>query len=175
MVKQLAHSETWRRACPETCSENCWTFGDHVHGSSWGQEMCWQEKGAERKPVARFNVFKFFQRCYLLIQWWGFVFLLELRAYTKAFGYRVASIFPNMMDGVWGFRTPEDRWLKWFFYKYVYLLLSVHNTWPFYRDTIQTKDFVTVYWIAFFFGCCFKYQTSRTMKDQLQGWHQLRF
>lgn len=31
------------------------------------------------------------------------------RSYTKAFGYKVASIFPNMHEGVWGLRTSQDH------------------------------------------------------------------
>ena len=32
----------------------------------------------------------------------------DLRAYTKAFGYRIASIFPNLSDGVRGLRFDKD-------------------------------------------------------------------
>ena len=35
-------------------------------------------------------------------------FLGYCRAYTKAFGYRMASLFPNMHEGVWGFRDKEN-------------------------------------------------------------------
>ena len=32
----------------------------------------------------------------------------DLRAYTKAFGHRIASIFPNLSDGVQGLRFDKD-------------------------------------------------------------------
>lgn len=31
------------------------------------------------------------------------------RSYTKAFGYKVASLYPNMHEGVWGLRTSQDH------------------------------------------------------------------
>ena len=37
------------------------------------------------------------------------LFPMYVRSYTKAFGYKLASIFPNMYEGVLGFRHVEDR------------------------------------------------------------------
>lgn len=33
----------------------------------------------------------------------------RVRSYTKAFGYKLASLLPNMHEGVFGFRTAQDR------------------------------------------------------------------
>lgn len=37
----------------------------------------------------------------------------NLRSYTKAFGYKVASTLPNMVDGVAGLRQPQECLCSW--------------------------------------------------------------
>lgn len=34
--------------------------------------------------------------------------IIHLRAYTKAYGYRIAGIFYKMSEGVWGLRKSQD-------------------------------------------------------------------
>lgn len=92
--------------------------------------------------------------------------LWVLRAYTKAFGYRLCDLLPNMKEGVWGFRAVQDS--ARIHSCFCWTCSAVVRRTVYWSQMLQAASLVSVFtefavFVLFWF---FQHQASRTHKGK---------
>lgn len=135
MVKLLARGKVEPGAPPTGAKSYSRIACNKLRWPAWCQKMCGKEKILKQSQPFGFNIYI---KCFLHVLFlqeiknWG-IYSIHVcgekkRSYTKAFGYKVASLYPNMHEGVWGLRTSQDhisQFLKSFVYFWTHKIMYV--------------------------------------------------